>query len=188
MAEAVGPVDPGSQWEFHFPAPHNREIVASRPPIGRDDVVEDFAWASAGDRDTDERAASGREQLQRVMGPAEKGEVSGRRHTEELRIDNVQTPRFDAVAARHEQRVRIGSPRRAVDDRVTVGRESRAGDSPRAESDGDEPGRGRGRRAARPAASYPECQRTCGGPGREHRDRREETTAAAACVEPAGRC
>ena len=54
--------------------------------------------------------------------------LAGRCDREDIGIGEVERPRFGAIRPQREQIDRIAVPRRAVDDGVTVGRESRIPD------------------------------------------------------------
>jgi hypothetical protein len=116
--------DLGPERELHLPASHKGEIASSRFPIRCDDIVEKLPRATSSQGHAEKRTDSRIQQSQRSLGPAEKREIATRRYAKQLRIGHVQTPGFDAIAASHEEPVRIDAPRRAIDDRIPVGSES----------------------------------------------------------------
>ena len=156
VSEPVLAIDLGPERELHLPASHNREIISSRRPICCDDVVEELPRATSGKGNPEKRTRAAGSNLNALCGP---------RRNASSPLDETPSSfafgtsrRLDSTLSRRVMKspMRIDSPRRAIDDRISVGSESGGRECSRTDVTGMN--RGVGADAAPPRWPLPAAQ------------------------------
>ena len=98
------------------------EVGAVGVPVRPGDVLRDLSRCAAPERHAGERASAPRAVEETLL--EEDRQLTLRRDGKDVRVRDAERPGFEAVRSHREQLGRLAVPRRAVDDRLSVRRET----------------------------------------------------------------